>query len=70
VVTSKPAVEIVERDSQHDAWVTALLTQRWGSTNVVSRGQFHDAFRLPGFVAVVPGENAGLITYLFGRRRV
>jgi ribosomal protein S18 acetylase RimI-like enzyme len=63
VVKPVEPLEIVDRGPQHDAWVTALLTERWGSTHVVTRGQFHDALSLPGFVALIDGENAGLITY-------
>jgi ribosomal protein S18 acetylase RimI-like enzyme len=62
-VRTKPSIEIVERASQHDAWLLALLSQRWGSPHVVSRGRSHDASQLPGFVAIVNGQNAGLITY-------
>ncbi|HVP39608.1 MAG TPA: GNAT family N-acetyltransferase [Candidatus Saccharimonadales bacterium] len=44
-------------------WAEALLTERWGSPVVVSRGVRHDARRLPGFVALLAGEPAGLATY-------
>ena len=56
-------IQIIGRGPEHDDWVASLLTGRWGSTHVVSGGRFHDALSLPGFVAVVSGENAGLITY-------
>jgi ribosomal protein S18 acetylase RimI-like enzyme len=50
-------------------WVVALLQKYWGSTQVVSRGQLHQADRLPGFVTVLWGQNVGLVTYhIVGRQ--
>lgn len=45
------------------AWATGILEESWGSTLVVSRGRLHDAVSLPGFVAVLDGLPAGLVTY-------
>jgi ribosomal protein S18 acetylase RimI-like enzyme len=45
------------------AWIEALLQKYWGSTQVVSRGQLHQVNQLPGFVAVLWGQNVGLATY-------
>ena len=44
-------------------WIAELLTEHWGAHLVVSRGQTHDASKLPGFVALLDGENVGLVTY-------
>jgi ribosomal protein S18 acetylase RimI-like enzyme len=44
-------------------WADGLLRERWGSTEVVSRGRLHDAAQLPGFVAVLDAEPVGLLTY-------
>jgi len=44
-------------------WVGDLLVREWGSARVVSRGRLHDAAALPGFIARVDGERAGLVTY-------
>ena len=44
-------------------WIEALLQKYWGSTQVVSRGQLHQADHLPGFVAVLWGQSVGLVTY-------
>jgi GNAT superfamily N-acetyltransferase len=44
-------------------WVRDLLTQRWHSPRIVTRGQVYQADELPGFVAELAGEPAGLITY-------
>ncbi|ALG15078.1 GNAT family N-acetyltransferase [Kibdelosporangium phytohabitans] len=44
-------------------WVEKVLTERWGSTTMVSRGVRLAADRLPALVAEVDGERAGLLTY-------
>lgn len=44
-------------------WVESTLRERWGSTRIASRGRLHDAALLPGFVAELGGERAGLLTY-------
>ncbi|MFG1707681.1 GNAT family N-acetyltransferase [Nonomuraea sp. M3C6] len=45
--------------------VRHVLTESWGGTTVVSLGwgELVDAARLPGFVAEIDGEVAGVITY-------
>ncbi|MBN1285233.1 MAG: GNAT family N-acetyltransferase [Anaerolineae bacterium] len=45
------------------AWAAGLLTERWGSALLVSRGHLWDATTLPGFVAEIDTEPAGLVTY-------
>jgi N-acetylglutamate synthase-like GNAT family acetyltransferase len=45
------------------AWIAGLLTERWGTTVVVSRGRAHDAAVLPGVVAERDGERVGLATW-------
>lgn len=44
-------------------WVDRVLTDRWGSTTIVSRGVLHAANELPGFVAVEGNVPRGLLTY-------
>lgn len=44
-------------------WMKHLLQERWGSSQIVSRGIIHQADELPGFVAWVEGERRGLITF-------
>jgi GNAT superfamily N-acetyltransferase len=56
-------ITVVPFGEIHRDWATALLTERWGATVVVSRGQRHDAARLPGFVAVRGDSPVGLATY-------
>jgi ribosomal protein S18 acetylase RimI-like enzyme len=50
--------------------VSELLLERWASTSIVSRGSSHDAAALPGFVAEVDGERAGLLIYEETERQV
>lgn len=47
----------------HD-WVEELMEDRWRGTTVISRGRAHDVRALPGLVAVLEGEPAGVLTYL------
>ena len=56
-------IAVVPFGETHRDWATALLTESWGATVVISRGQRHDAAHLPG-VVVVQGETpVGLATY-------
>jgi GNAT superfamily N-acetyltransferase len=56
-------IVIVPFGETHRQWASALLIESWGATIVVSRGQQHDAARLPGFVAVQGEAPVGLATY-------
>jgi GNAT superfamily N-acetyltransferase len=56
-------MEIRPRGERDNRWIESLLRRHWGSTLQVTRGQVHDALRLPGFVAVRLGRRSGLITY-------
>jgi GNAT superfamily N-acetyltransferase len=44
--------------------VARVLTERWGTTTMVSRGARHDAATAPAFVAERGGRLMGLATYL------
>lgn len=44
-------------------WITSVLAERWGSIHIVTRGKLYQANKLPGYVAVIDNEKAGLITY-------
>jgi GNAT superfamily N-acetyltransferase len=57
----KPAIK--ELNDQYRSWAHNLLTERWGSHFVVSRGRVYEADRLPGFVAFIEGKPKGLLTY-------
>jgi ribosomal protein S18 acetylase RimI-like enzyme len=56
---------VIIRDFQPGdvAWATRVLAASWGSTRVVTRGRLVDAASLPGFVATITGDPAGLLTY-------
>lgn len=44
-------------------WIKSLLTERWHSPKIVTRGKKYNALFLPGFVTVISSKPAGLITY-------
>jgi N-acetylglutamate synthase-like GNAT family acetyltransferase len=49
--------------SKDRPWIAQVLTEHWGSAQVVSRGRVHEADQLPGFIAVQENQPAGLVTY-------
>ncbi|HMN40800.1 MAG TPA: GNAT family N-acetyltransferase [Phycisphaerales bacterium] len=46
-------------------WVRAELVRNWHSTRISSLGVWHEADRLPGLIAGIPGDDtpAGLLTH-------
>jgi GNAT superfamily N-acetyltransferase len=44
-------------------WIVDLLTEKWGSPRIVTRGKVYQGDRLPGFVALRNEAAVGLITY-------
>jgi len=44
-------------------WLVKLMTQKWSSAKIVSKGKIYDVQKLPGFVAVDKNNYLGLITY-------
>jgi len=55
---------VVRQGAEADRdWIKGLLRKYWASTNIASRGQLHDASRLPALVAVLKGRRIGLLTY-------
>jgi len=56
-------IEIHGIEEKDKEWITNLLINQWGSTNIVSRGKIHDASVLHGFIAMVDDKPVGLITY-------
>jgi GNAT superfamily N-acetyltransferase len=56
---------IRERREPDGPWVAARLCESWGSTTVISRGEAHDAARLPAFIAVQGDDLVGLATFRF-----
>ena len=63
---SEPLPMLVRQPGDSDrAWVQQQLRRSWGSTTVISRGEAHDASRLPAFIAVQGSERVGLATLRF-----
>lgn len=44
-------------------WASQLLTNRWGSPAIVSRGVLHNVTHLKGYIAKQKDDTIGLITY-------
>jgi N-acetylglutamate synthase-like GNAT family acetyltransferase len=44
-------------------WIARVITQWWGSTDVVTRGKLLSVTTLPGFLAVKKGKAVGVVTY-------
>jgi len=44
-------------------WISSLLTERWGSSELVSRGVLYRGDQLPGFIAWTDEKRCGLATY-------
>jgi ribosomal protein S18 acetylase RimI-like enzyme len=59
-----PNISLLSLTNQDKDWVGQFVLAQWGSYLMVSRGVLYDVTTHPGFVAVVDGERAGLITYL------
>lgn len=62
-----PGFQIRRLHAGDHPWVARLLEERWHSTTIVTRGRVHQADRLPGFLAEVDGQPAGLVTYHVAR---
>lgn len=57
------AVNVRPADDDEREQITKILTQRWGSPIVVSRGVRQDLRELPTLVAEQDGEIVGILTY-------
>ena len=44
-------------------WVQEILTKRWGSVQIVTRGRLYEGDKLPGYIAENQQGRVGLITY-------
>lgn len=49
--------------AEDESWVVEFIDRRWGAPFVVAHGQLYYPHTLPGFMAEVDGEPAGLLTY-------
>ena len=59
----KTDFEIRQIEPQDREWISRLLTEQWGAPMIVRQGERLYADRLPGWIAEVDGEPAGLITF-------
>lgn len=60
---SKSKIEIRPIESSDRDWMTNLISERWGSPLIVTRGKIHNTETLPGFMALLSEERVGLLTY-------
>ncbi len=58
-----PTIRVLPLTETDRPWANALLTERWGSTRMVTRGAVHDLTQLPGLVAWYGDDRAGLLLY-------
>ncbi len=56
-------LQVVPLDDGLRPWALELVRERWGSTRIVTRGRVHRVEELAGYVALLDGEPAGLVTY-------
>ena len=57
LITVRP---IIKNDKE---WIARVITQWWGSTDVVTRGKLLSVTTLPGFLAVLKEKPVGVVTY-------
>jgi ribosomal protein S18 acetylase RimI-like enzyme len=62
--TTEPVIR--ELRPEERPWLEAHLRAAWGATEVVSRGQLHDASRLPALVSAEGETLTGVATYAPG----
>lgn len=56
-------IEIRRLSDDDRPWATAVETESWGEPVVARLGELVDPTRLPGFVALLDGQRAGLASY-------
>lgn len=57
------AMQVRALGADDGSWKRQALVRAWGSTTVARKGLVIDAAALPGFVAEVDDQRAGLVTY-------
>lgn len=57
------SIEILPLMETDRRWAREFLEEEAGAARMVSRGRLHQADQLPGYVAVLSGVRAGLLTY-------
>ena len=58
-----PEITILPITAGEREWVIQFMQEHWGSDKVISRGVIHFPHNLPGYIALLNGEKAGLVTY-------
>ena len=56
-------IEIHPIEDQTRKTVIDFITENWGAPIVVTKGKVHSSNQLPGFIAYINGQLAGLLTY-------
>lgn len=56
-------IEVRFLEEKDREWVRDFLLAQFGSLRVVTRGRMHQADQLPGFLALLGEDRAGLLTY-------
>lgn len=56
-------IEIRRLSDDDRPWAVAVETESWGEPVVARLGELVDPTRLPGFVALLDGQRAGLASY-------
>lgn len=56
-------VELRPLAPEYHLWAWRILQEQWGSTTMVSRGVLYDMTTMPGIIALVDGEPAGMANY-------
>jgi GNAT superfamily N-acetyltransferase len=62
-MTAQQGILIREPHDSERPWIERQLRESWGSPLIVSRGQVHDASRLPALVAAKGDDLVGLSTF-------
>lgn len=63
-------MNIREMNPTDIGWIKELFKKRWGGEFIVTNGIIHRPEDLAGFVGVVVGENAGLVTYKIAEHEI
>ncbi len=57
------SVEVRQLTTEDSEWVRQNIIENWGDTLVVAHGKVYHPQTLPGFVAILKGNQVGLLTY-------
>jgi DNA-3-methyladenine glycosylase I len=57
------AVVVQPIGPQDREWVRRFIARRWGAETVVAHGTVYRPSELPGFIALLNGKRAGVVTY-------